>query len=43
MDMTCESRKQVNSVSSINNGRYVNPQHKNKKGTRNEAEANKKV
>ena len=43
IDMTCEYRKKVNSVSSINNGRYVNPQHKDKKGTRNEVEANKKV
>ena len=43
IDMTCEYRKQVNSVQSINNGRYVNPKHSNKKGTRNEAEASKKV
>lgn len=43
IDMTCEYRKQVNSVPNINNGRYVNPQHSNKKGTRNEAEASKKV
>lgn len=43
IDMTCEYRKQVNSVSSINNGRYVNSKHSNKKGTRNEAEASKKV
>ena len=43
IDMTCEYRKQVDSVPSIKNGRYVNPQHKNKKGSRNEAEASKKV
>ena len=43
IDMTCEYRKQINSISSITNGRYVNIQHKNNKGSRNETEAYKKI